>query len=333
MIGCEVHYKQSFADRVRKNIRPAIPTRLRRLIKDNKIFSEIIIADRETDSILIKDKGLRSHVKKIRSALKAYDPVVKYLTALDHDEISDIIGVCEDIGGNRSRLNLKGDVEGKIDYVISFLFKKFRIVLERACIANKLFEMSGFCFENYDAGNSHRLIKLNSDGRSKYCVIGSDETVEYWVDDINLVNQMHLLEHSVKANPKLNKSLDLCTKGHAKPFRLLFKKPFEIDYSIAPLPSLYRDIFEMYDIGLNEKELLIKSLKNSQLGILFNYLPMAGSSEQKLCTNVSVMHEVSALEPIKNNLPELYSLINRMASVSEAGKYYLLDSIKAYRNE
>jgi len=60
---------------------------------------------------------------------------------------------------------------------------------------------------------------------------------------------------------------------------------------------------------------------------------MAGSSEQKLCTNVSVMHEVSALEPIKNNLPELYSLINRMASVSEAGKYYLLDSIKAYRNE
>jgi len=70
-----------------------------------------------------------------------------------------------------------------------------------------------------------------------------------------------------------------------------------------------------------------------EFGILFNYVPVTRTGEKKLLTNVSVMHDVRALEPLKEDLPELYSMINKMASISEAGKYYLLDSIRGYGNE
>ena len=157
--------------------------------------------------------------------------------------------------------------------------------------------------------------------------------MEYWVDDINLINQMHLLEHSIKANPKFNNSLTLCTRGDAKPLRLLFKKHLEIDYTKSPLPALYKNLFDAYGVATSKKNAVMQSLQNSQFGILFNYVPVSTAGEKKLFTNVSVMHDVSALDTIKEELPELYSMINKMAFVSEAGKYYLLDSIRGYSNE
>jgi hypothetical protein len=44
------------------------------------------------------------------------------------------------------------------------------------------------------------------------------------------------------------------------------------------------------------------------------------------------MHDFNAIEPIKSQLPELYSKISRKTSVSDAGKLYLLDSIREYQN-
>ena len=56
------------------------------------------------------------------------------------------------------------------------------------------------------------------------------------------------------------------------------------------------------------------------------------SGQNKLYTQISVMHNVRALEPLKNELPQLYSEINKRASFSEAGHFYLLDSIRGYIN-
>jgi hypothetical protein len=333
LVGCEVHYHQPLFDKIKEKLRQLLPKRLKGVLKEKRRFSETLIVKQDKCVSPLRDKDLESHVDKIRSALKVYDPILKSLSNLDRDEICTITGICEDIGGNRSLLNLKGDIDDKISYIASYMLKDVGVVLEKAHVSDGLFEMSGFDFASYDAGKTHRLIKFYADGKPKFCVIGFDGKVEYWVDNINLVNQMHLLQHSLKANPKFNNSLSLCSKGNAKPLRLLFKKQLEIDYTKSPLPALYKTLFDNYKLRSNEKSAVMKSLQNSQFGILFNYVPVTSTGEKKLLTSVSVMHDVRALEPIKEDLPELYSMINKMASISEAGKYYLLDSIRGYGNE
>lgn len=333
LLGCEVRYRQTFSDKLREKLRQISPQKLHRLFKDKAILSETLMANRDNKGPALKDKGFELYVEKIRSALRAYDPVLKRLSKLDRHRIFNIIGICEDIGGNRSLLNLKGYIDEKIGYMANFLLRDVGVVLEKARVSDGLFEMSGFDFSSYDAKNSHRLIKFFSDGKPRCCVLGFDGKVEYWVDDMDLINQMHLLEHSIKANPKFSNSLSLCTKGDAKPLRLLFKKHLEIDYTKSPLPALYKNLFDLYDIATSMKNAVMNSLRNLQFGILFNYVPVSGTGEKKLFTNVSVMHDVSALEPIREELPELYSMINKMAFVTDAGKYYLLDAIRGYSNE
>jgi hypothetical protein len=44
------------------------------------------------------------------------------------------------------------------------------------------------------------------------------------------------------------------------------------------------------------------------------------------------MHDVKALEPIKATLPDVYTQIYKKASLSDAGKLYLLDSLRGYQN-
>ncbi len=333
LVGCDVILHQPFSDKIRDILRKILPQKMHGLLKDNEILSDSIMVNRERNSSAFKDEDLESHITKIQMALRGYDPILKMLSKIVPNETENITGICEDVGGNRSLLNLKGDIEEKINYMANYILKDVGVILEKAHVSDGLFEMSGYDFSQYNSKNTHRLIKFYDDGVPRYCVVGFEGKVEFWVDDISLIKQMHLLEHSLKANPKFNKSLSMCTSGDAKPLRLLFKQPLEIDYSKSPLPAIYKDIFETYDVGSIEKDAVMKSLRNSQLGILFNYVPKSSEGEKKLFTNVSVMHDVRALEPIKEDLPEIYSIINKMASVSEAGKYYLLDSIRGYTNE
>ncbi|SPD75730.1 conserved hypothetical protein [uncultured Desulfobacterium sp.] len=333
LVGCDIYYKQEFSDKARNRIRSILSGRFKPLIKEATKSSITLMASRDKGGVTLKDSDLNAHVQRIHASLRAYDPLIKQLNRLDRTKLTNIVGICEDIGGNRSLLNLKGDIEEKINYMGNFLQKDVGVILERANVSQGLFEMSGFDFNSYNAKNSHRLIKFFAEGRPRYCVINVDGNLEFWINDANLINHMHLLEHSIKVNPKFNNSLSLCTQGNARPLRLLFKDQLEIDYTKSPLPSLYKDIFTAYHIGETEKDAVMKSLKNSQLGILFNYVPTSNSGAKKLFTNVSVLHDVRALDPIKERLPELYSMINKMAMVSEAGKYYLLDSIKGYSNE
>ncbi len=334
LVGCEIHFRETIGRRLQNMVVKVLPRRCHRRIEEKKMpLQETLVATYDRRSLCLKDKGLEDHLDKIRAAISDFDPLLKRLAHLDTDYISNIIGVCEDAGGNRSLLNLKGTMEEKIKYTQAFLMKKVGVILESANVSEGLFDISGFDFTSFNPFNTHRLIKFYAEGRPRYCVIDAQGEVVFWIHDMNLIHHMHLLDYSIKANPKLSYALGLCTGGQAKPLRLLFKRHLDIDYTRSPLPSLYRDLFDTYKVGSAEKDDVLKSLKNAQLGILFNYVPNSDTGRKKLYTAISVMHDVRALAPIKNHLPNLYSVVDKMASVSEAGKYYLLDYMKGSSND
>jgi len=114
--------------------------------------------------------------------------------------------------------------------------------------------------------------------------------------------------------------------------KIFFNKQLEIDYSKENMPYAYKSLFNSHDIKFGEKKKVADSLKQLQLGIAFNSVSVAGAGNRKLCTNISVMHNIKALDQIKNDLPWLYSRIEERVSFSEAGRFYLLDSIRGFQN-
>jgi hypothetical protein len=155
---------------------------------------------------------------------------------------------------------------------------------------------------------------------------------EYWVNDTLLVNYMHLLEQCIQSDPKLREALALCVKGKAKPLKLFFAKQLGQDYSEKQLPMVYREVFNAHKINQNQKDTIAGTLNKYQSIVSFNFVPLSGAGKDKLCTNISVMHDFRALEPIKSRVPQVYSAIDKKALVSDAGKLYLLDSLRGYQN-
>ncbi len=115
--------------------------------------------------------------------------------------------------------------------------------------------------------------------------------------------------------------------------KLFFNQELEIDYSSTQPPEVYRLVFEGREMEATEKNVVIDSLKNLQFGISLNYVLKSDSGKGKLCTSMSVMHDIRALDPIKDIVPEVYTEINKRTQASEAGRFYLLDAIRGYRNE
>jgi hypothetical protein len=113
---------------------------------------------------------------------------------------------------------------------------------------------------------------------------------------------------------------------------LFFNRKLGIDYSQADPPEIYRSVFESCRLGVKEMDAVISSLSSLQIGISFTYVPRTESGERRVYACLSVMHNVRALEPIRADLPQLYSEISKMAAISEAGRFYLLDSAAGYQN-
>jgi hypothetical protein len=64
-----------------------------------------------------------------------------------------------------------------------------------------------------------------------------------------------------------------------------------------------------------------------QCAVSISYLPPIDAGEEKLYTQISILHDLRALEPLRKSLPAVYDAFNRIAFNSEAGRFYLLDSI------
>lgn len=328
LIGCEIHYRKSRLTRIKEAIGKIFPPRLRRLINSNNLPPDVLISNCQLKIPSMKDSDLEAHLNKIYQLLRSYDTVTKRLPLLNHQEIAHIVGICEDVGGNLSYLKLRGANEEKIKYLANFLSTDVGVVLRKAHIADGLFELRGFDFGSYKAGNAYRLIWFLNDGKPKLGVLNREGKIDYWIDDDQLLKYMQLLEHSIKANPQLSHAFNLCRTGQAKAIKLFFNKKLEIDYSKTHFPKVYRDVFNAHNVESKQRNLVMPSLNYLLIGVSLNYVPLSDSGEDRICTHISVLHDLRALESLKNNLPQVYSEISKGAFTSEAGRFYLLDSIE-----
>ena len=73
---------------------------------------------------------------------------------------------------------------------------------------------------------------------------------------------------------------------------------------------------------------LVKPVLNfMQTAVSLSYLPANEVGDGKLFTQMSILHDLRALEPLRKSLPALYAEMSKRAFTAEAGRFYLLDSI------
>ncbi|MCP4688746.1 MAG: hypothetical protein GY859_11895, partial [Desulfobacterales bacterium] len=322
LTGCEVRYRKP------GGFFGVLLSFFKRLLgwRDPRSETEVILFLREPEPSDLKDPDLEAHLKKARGMLREYHPAIRRLEELNPEEIADIVGLCEDVAGNRTRLNLQGDVYEKLDYVLDFIGGDVEVILRKPHMADGLFEMRGFDFESFDPDRSYLLLKYTLDGKPEYRILDHDGKETHRAEDDGVVFLMQVLENSLQSNPHLLDSFKMCAEGRARPMKLLFNKALEIDYSKTEPPPLYKRIFEARQMNAREKAAVLDSLRRSQLGVSFNYIPNADSGEETLCTSISVMHDLRELESIKSELPRVYAEISRRARASEAGCFYLLEA-------
>ena len=332
LIGCEVHIRKRRLTRLKETLTRVFPRRIRRWINADPIPPEVLLSSCKLKIPYLKDCDLRDHFSAIFELLRSYDMVIKKLPRLNHRKIAHLIGICEDIGGHLSYLKLQGSIEEKIKYVASYISKDVGVVLKKAYQAEGLFELRGFDFASYRPERFHRLLSFSSEGKTRMCVLGLDDNIEFWVDDGQLLKYMQLLEHSIKANPNLRNAFQLCRSGQAKAVKLFFNKKLDIDYSKTHFPRVYREVFNTHNVGFSQRNLVKPSLNYLLIGVSLNYVPLSDTGDDRLVTHISVLHDLRALESLKSNLPQVYSEISKSAFNSEAGRYYLLDSIEGHSN-
>jgi len=333
LIGGEIHYKQGELKKIGKLFRKILPNASRRQSKGRSISPELIVSRYKLRIPPMKDPDLEAHLNQFFGLLRSYDSVPKKLALLDPHKIFEIIGICEDIGGNYSYLKLKGSIEEKIKYLENSFSKDVGVVLNRAYIADGLFELRGYDFESYKPERSCRLISYTNDGGPAACVLTSHNKIDFYLSDYNLIKHMHLLEQSLRTNPSISEAFIRCVKGQATPIKLFFNKKLEIDYAKTALPAIYQDVFKTLDVELNQRNLVKPILNYLQIGVSLNYILPEEGQEDRMYTHISVLHDFRALEPLRKNLPQVYSALLQQAFSTEAGRYYLLDSINGYSNE
>lgn len=333
LVGCEIHYSQRTATKIMANIKRLLLPRTRKHWNGKGIPPEVLISNCKIKIPSLKDKDLESHLKSIYESLRGYDSVCKRLPQLDPYKIAHIIGICQDVGGNFSYLKLQGSIDDKLRYLNNYISKSVGVLLRKAHIAEGLFEMRGFNFGTYDFGRTHRLVTYHINGSRKCCVLDSDNKVDFTIDDAELIKYMLLLEQSLKADENLKNAFGLCIRNQASPFKLFLNKQLEVDYAKSPFPRVYRNILEANNIDLNQQNLIRPALNYLQIGISFNYIPKSNGAEEKMTTLISVLHDLRALDVLRKKLPRVYDEISKYVSVSEAGTFYLLDSIEGCNHD
>ncbi len=332
LIGGEIHYKLGTIKKIRKSIHKMMPAFLKIGNSNPFLSPEVIVSRYKLRLPAMQDADLEKHLNSIYDQLKFYDSFSKKLAQLDPNNIFQIVGICEDIGGNYSYLKLQGSIEEKIKYLGKSISKDVGVILNKAYVGDGLYELRGYDFKSYNAANGYRLISYSNEGLQKACVLTDHNKVEFYIADHHLLNFMLLLEQSLQANPKLKKAFEMCVAGRVNPIKLFFNNKLEIDYSKSPLPAIYQDAFKAYDLGTNHRNLIKPILNYLQIGISFNYMLAADDQDDRMFTHISVLHDLRALEQLRKNLPEVYTAISKRGFVTESGRYYLLDSINGYNN-
>ena len=333
LIGCEIHYPQRTITKLIEIIKRLVPHRLRRLWNDHMVPPEVLVSQYKIGIPALKDKALEKHLYSIYESLRSYDYVAKRLPLLDPYQIAHVIGICKDIGGNFTYLKLQGSIEEKLKYMQNYISKDVGVMLRKAYIGDGLFEMRGFDFTAYDSNHVHRLIVYRQNGTPKCCVLNSKNTVAYSLDDVHPLKFIFLLQQALRDDLKLKNAFDYCIQRKAMPVKLFFNRQLEVDYSKSPFPTIYRDILKAEKINSSQQNLIRPALNYLQIGISFNYIPRPDGEADRLITLISVLHDLRALELLRKNLARVYNEIEKRVHVSEAGRFYLLDSIEGFNND
>lgn len=333
LVGCEIHYSQRGLTRFIEKIKRLFPRRIRGWWKGNLIPPELLVSHCRIDMPPLKDKDLEGHLKKIYESLRAYDSVAKRLPQLDPRQIAHVIGICKDFGGGYTYLKLQGDIEDKLKYVQNHISKDVGVILRQAHIGEGLFEMRGFDFSAFDPDRCHQVMVYQLNGQPKCCVLNSKNAVEYTLSDIHLLKYMLLLQQALRDDSRLKSAFGSCIQSQAKPLKLFFNRQLEVNYSKSAFPEIYRDIFKKTGIDASKRNLVKSALNYLQIGISFNYLPHCGKPQNNMITLISVLHDLRALELLRKNLPRVYGEIKKRATTSEAGSFYLLDSIEGLNHD
>lgn len=332
LIGYELHKHRTLLNQFKEKLKWLLPAKFRGGLTQKPTGSEIFVSETETKNFPLKDKNLDSYLQKVQDLLRPYNPVLEKLSKLDPILLADVTGICVGLDGNRSLLNIQGTISDKLQYLERLLLKDISVILEQAYISDGLFELEGYDFSRFDPAESHRLIKFLNNGTYAACVLDCGGRAEFWIHDLALIDYMFLLEQSLKTNPNLIDLFRLCIEGRATPLRLFFNNGLLINYSEAPLPKIYQKIFKSHNMGTVAHKMVVDSLNRLQHGIALNYIPHSDLDKERIFTDISVMHDFKALKSIQEHLPRLYTEIDKRTSVSEAGKFYLLDCVKGYRN-
>jgi hypothetical protein len=333
LIGCEIHYQQGLTTKMIEKIKRLFPRRLRHRWNGHMVPPEVFLSHWNVEMPALKDKALENHLTRIYESLRLYDSVSRRLPQLDSGRIAHVIGICKDIGGSLTYLKLQGSSDDKLKYVQSYISKDVAVLLRKAYIGDGLFEMRGFDFTAYDSGHAHRLIVYRQNGNPQCCVLNSKNTVEYSLDNVHLLKFLLLLQQALADDIKLKAAFDFCMRGKAKPVKLFFNRQLGVDYSKSQFPAIYRDILKDKKTNSNQQNLIRPALNYLQIGISFNYIPQPESAKDNIVTLISVLHDLRALELLRKNLPQIYNEIEKRVGVSEAGRFYLLDSIEGCNND
>lgn len=332
LIGCNITLKKSKPRKFRDKVRNFFSTKR----EDSDLPADLtreFISSSHVKSYTFRDPNLESHFKNIYSALRPYDSLLRMLYRLDTSRVYEINGICEDMVGNRYQLDLQGTVNDKLNYMTTNLLTDVSITMKKSYLSKGLFELRGFNFNKYDPDKKHRLLRFYKDGEASFCVLGKNKDSRFLVPDTRLVDCMQLFQQSLGTNSKLYEAVELCFKNEAKPFKLFFTKQLEFSYTNTHLPKIFRTNDTIINLPPEAKSVIAETLNDQQRVISFNYVPHSEGGNEKMHTNISVMHAVKALEPIKEQIPELFSRLEKQAPLSDSGKYYLLDSMRGSHDE
>lgn len=332
LIGCNISIKKSKQRKFRDKLKYFFYRNPDNSRPGDDLTKEFISSS-HVKSYTFRDLHLENHFKNIYNALRPYDSLLQMLFQLDISKVQEITGICEDIVGNRYQLELQGTISNKLNYLTTNLLTDVNITMKKAYLSRGLFELRGFNFHTYDPEKSHRLIRFYKNGNTSFCVIDKNKKLRFIVPDSQLVHCMQLFQQSLEINNNLYEAVELCFKNKAKPFKLFFTKKLEFSYTNNHLPEIFQSNSDISRLDSEKKATIAATLNHNQRVISFNYVPHLEDGNEKMHTNISVMHSVRALEPIKDQFPNLFSEINMKAPASEAGKYYLLDSMRGYQDE
>ena len=328
LIGCEISQKKNLIKRVQNKWgRTDIQQ------KNDTAKPLTLYLNQPNIKNTLTTAELNHYLDTLYNHLRPFDLFFIEINKIISHQIEKLVGICEDDAGFRSPLTLEGTVSQQLDYLRQHVGKPVSVKLKRAYLSNGLFEMKGFNFQNYRPNQYSRLIRFVQNGLPKACVVNADNTISFWVDDFKIINYLQLLNYCIHHNKKMYESFYNCMHGKSIPIRLMFNQSITIDYTRAPLPAIFQKILGNSSIADQTQKLIKKNLSAHQMGISFNSLTQQKKGGNTICTDIAILQNLRALEPIKNHVPTLFAQMEKIAARSEGEIYYLLEAIRGVDNE